>query len=99
MLKKDPRALLKQAEASKAARDYRAALPLYFEASGILAADGFALKAILALKSAREVIRDHLPNDTIHDHEACVRLVALYRLLGLDSEARQIEITLGKTLN
>ena len=87
----DRRGLLRKADLLLRTGDYRAALDTYAVVARSFASEGFSLKALAVWKQVREILRRHTPDRVELDMEARDALVALYRSLGLENDAKAIE--------
>jgi outer membrane protein assembly factor BamD (BamD/ComL family) len=85
------RELLKQGDTLLRDGEPASAVDHYARAAREYADAGFGLKAVAIWKQVREIVRTHLPNARALDAEARAALVTLYRSLGLESDAREVE--------
>ena len=79
----EPREVLKKADALLTAGDAQGAIAYYKTVAQFYAAQGFALKSIAVWKQIRTI--------DAHDADARSQLIALYRSLGLEQDARALE--------
>lgn len=86
----DVRALLKTADAMARDGDDHGAIRGYAEAAREYAKQGFALKALAVWKQLREIAKRD-PAHHAADAEARAAMIALYRALGLESDAVALE--------
>jgi hypothetical protein len=73
------------------AGDVAEALALYVRAARLYAVEGSTLKAVAVFRQVREMVRKHALTDNALDDEARAALPGLYRALGLDAEADEVE--------
>lgn len=87
----DTRRLIHSADAAARAGEFAAAVRQYAEAARIYEAEQQPLKAVAVLRQLRSIVARHAQGETALEAEARSKLPALYRSLGLESEARAVE--------